>query len=91
MKRSQIRRLASALGSHESDVVEALQRGTVDHLVEGAFDDHDRSFEERLGDAWAERLGVDPSPEGVRGRVYAESDGDLGTAWLARCEIEERV
>jgi hypothetical protein len=36
MNRGQIRRLASALGSHESDVIEALQRGTVDHLVEGA-------------------------------------------------------
>jgi hypothetical protein len=89
MRRDQIRRLAAACGVEEQAVVEALQRGTVDHLVQGVFDDHDRSFEQRLGDLWEARcLGVDPSRPPAR-RVYADAEESLSDAWLARSGTRE--
>jgi hypothetical protein len=52
--------------------------------VEAAFDDHDRSFEERLSDLWQARcFGVDPSRPPAR-RVYADAEESLADAWLVR-------
>jgi hypothetical protein len=88
MTRGQIRRLAAACGVEEQAVVEALQRGTVDHLVEGAFDDFDRSFEQRLGDLWQARcFGEDPSSGPTGGSPRRQET--LSDAWLARSATRE--
>jgi len=88
----QIERLAEALGVEQRVVTDALyehgEREGIRELVDEHFAKLDRAYEERLGDAWEARLGVGPSPSSAR-RVYAESDGGISDAWLARCGIED--
>lgn len=89
MKRGQIRRLAAACGVHESDVVQAIQKGRVevDRLVEGALEAADRRREDALGDAWPNRIGVDPSRPPAR-RVYAEVEEELAATWMEHTGID---
>jgi hypothetical protein len=62
----------------------------IDTFVDHYFDSLDAAAkEDRLGDAWMERLGLGGGPSSTSARrVYAEA-ASLEHAWLARCGIEE--